>query len=51
MDVQNKRLTEQEFNQIRSEVLMQWHTGKEVNLQESFEYHKRMDKSRSFPHC
>lgn len=48
MDVQNKRLTDEEFYRIRCEVLMQWHTGKEVDLLESFEYHKRMDKSRSF---
>ncbi len=48
MDIQNKRISEQEFAQLRSEVLTQWPTGKDVNLEEAVAYHKAMPTSRLF---
>ena len=48
MDIQNKRISEQEFAQLRSEVLTQWPTGKDVDLEEAIAYHKKMPASRLF---
>ncbi len=48
MDIQNKRLTDAEFHALRSEVLTQWSTGKDVNLDEAVAYHKAMDEGRIF---
>ena len=38
MEIQNKRLSNETFEQIRREVLAQWPTGKDVDLQEAVEY-------------
>ena len=35
MDIQNKRLSDDEFNRLRQEVLTQWPTGKDVDLEEA----------------
>ena len=48
MEIQNKRLSNETFEQIRREVLAQWPTGKDVDLQEAVEYHKSMPKERIF---
>ena len=48
MDIQNKRISDQEFEQLRKEVLTQWPTGQEVNLEEAVAYHKSMPVSRLF---
>ena len=48
MDIQNKRIPEGEFQQLRQEVLTQWPTGKYVNLEEAVAYHKAMPKCRNF---
>ena len=48
MDIQNKRISDQEFTQLRREVLAQWPTGKDVNLEEAVAYHKAMPASRLF---
>ena len=48
MDIQNKRIPEGEFMAMRQEVLTQWPTGKDVDLEEAIAYHKAMDESRSF---
>ena len=48
MDIQNKRISDGEFNRLRQEVLMQWPTGKEVDLEEAVAYHKAMPESRKF---
>lgn len=48
MDIQNKRIPDGEFNRIRQEVLMQWPTGKEVDIEEAVAYHKAMPESRNF---
>ena len=48
MDIQNKRIPEGEFMALRQEVLAQWPTGKDVNLEEAVAYHKAMPASRNF---
>ena len=48
MDIQNKRIPEGEFMALRQEVLTQWPTGKDVNLEEAVAYHKAMPAYRNF---
>ena len=48
MEVQNKRIPDDEFRKLREEVLGQWPTGKDVNLQEAFDYHKKMPEGKDF---
>ena len=48
MDIQNKRISDEEFARLRKEVLMQWPTGKDVDLQEAVDYHKSMPEDRIF---
>ncbi len=48
MEIQNKRISDGDFNRIRQEVLVQWPTGKEVNIEEAVAYHKAMPESRNF---
>ncbi len=48
MDIQNKRISDEEFARLRQEVLAQWPTGKDVNLQEAADYHKAMPEDRIF---
>jgi methylaspartate mutase epsilon subunit len=42
MQIKNRKLSEQEFSQERKEVLAQWPTGREVDLDEAVEFHKSM---------
>jgi len=48
MDIQNKRIPDSEFNALRQEVLTQWPTGKDVNLEEAVAYHKAIPENRIF---
>ncbi|MBQ2446428.1 MAG: methylaspartate mutase subunit E [Oscillospiraceae bacterium] len=48
MDIQNKRIPEGEFEALRQEVLTQWPTGKDVDIDEAVAYHKAMPESRNF---
>jgi len=48
MDIQNKRISDEEFARLRQEVLTQWPTGKDVDLQEAVDYHKAMPENRDF---
>ncbi len=48
MDIQNKRISDGEFAALRQEVLTQWPTGKDVDLEEAIAYHKAMPESRKF---
>ncbi|NCB03923.1 MAG: methylaspartate mutase subunit E [Clostridia bacterium] len=48
MDIQNKRIPDGEFHKIREEILAQWPTGKDVNLQEAIDYHKSMADHKIF---
>ena len=48
MDIQNKRISEGEFSKLRQEVLAQWPTGKDVNLEEAVAYQKSIPAERRF---
>ena len=48
MDIQNKRISNDEFFKQRQEVLTQWPTGKDVDLEEAVAYHKSMPDNRKF---
>ncbi len=48
MDVKNVKLSDEEFNSIRTEVLQQWQTGAEVDFDEAVEFHKKLPKSKDF---
>ncbi len=48
MDIQNKRISDGEFESLRKEVLTQWPTGKDVDLDEAVSYHKAMPDCRKF---
>ena len=40
MELKNRRLSEDEFLKERKEVLAQWPTGKDVDLDEAIAFHK-----------
>ena len=42
MDIRNKKLSEDEFFKERQEVLEQWPTGKDVDLDEAIAFHKSL---------
>lgn len=48
MELRNKRWTEEEFFNTRKEVLEQWPTGKDVNLEEAEEYLKKIPEHKNF---
>ena len=48
MDIRNKKIAEGDFMALRQEVLAQWPTGKDVDLQEAVDYHKSMPECRNF---
>ena len=48
MDIQNKRISNDEFFALRQEILTQWPTGKDVDLEEAVAYHKAMPENRNF---
>ena len=48
MEFENKRIPDEEFYKIRKEVLTQWPTGKDVNLEEGFAYHKSLPEGKIF---
>ena len=48
MELQNKKLSNDEFFRLRQEVLTQWPTGKDVDLEEAVAYHKAMPVYRKF---
>ena len=48
MKLQNKKLSDEEFNSLRKEVLTQWPTGKDVDLEEAVAYQKSIPAERRF---
>ena len=48
MEIRNKKLTEAEFFQERQEVLKQWPTGKDVDLEEAIAFHKSLPANKVF---
>lgn len=48
MKLKFAKWTEEEFFKVREEVLKQWPTGKDVNLEEAVAYHKALPDHKSF---
>ena len=48
MELTNKRLTDDQFYAERKEVLEQWPTGKEVNMEAGIAFHKTLPESKCF---
>ena len=48
MEISNKKIPEGEFMDMRREVLNQWSTGREVDLDEAVEYHKSLPENKVF---
>lgn len=48
MKLKNKKWTEEEFFEMRKEVLAQWPTGKDVDLDEAIKYLKGLPDSKNF---
>lgn len=48
MELKNKKWTDEEFHKQREEVLQQWPTGKEVDLQEAVDYLKKIPSEKNF---
>ena len=48
MVIQNKKIPDADFQALRQEVLAQWPTGKDVNIEEAVAYHKSMPENRIF---
>lgn len=46
MNIKNEKWSLEKFNEVRKEVLNQWPTGREVNLEEAFEYHRNLPKNK-----
>jgi methylaspartate mutase epsilon subunit len=49
VELKNKKWTEEEFFNMRKEVLSQWVTGSEVDLKEAVEYLRKIPIHKSFP--
>lgn len=50
MELVNKCLSDDKFYQIREEVLQQWVTGKDVNMEDGFAYHQKLPTEKVFSH-
>lgn len=48
MEISNKKIPEGKFMDMRREVLTQWPTGRDVNLEEAAEYHKSLPENKIF---
>lgn len=48
MELRNQKWTNDEFFEVRKEVLNQWVTGKEVDLEEAIEYNKKIPDHKNF---
>ncbi len=47
-ELRNKKWTRDEFESVRSEILTQWPTGKDVDMEEAFAYHKSLPEHKVF---
>lgn len=48
MELKNKKWTDEQFFKEREEVLKQWPTGKDVDLQEAVDYLKKIPTEKNF---
>lgn len=46
MKIKNEKWSSEKFSEIRKEVLSQWPTGEEVDLEEAFEYHRNLPENQ-----
>lgn len=47
-DLKNVKIPRDEFESIRKEILTQWPTGKDVDLDEAIEFHKNLPEHKVF---
>ncbi|HHX30415.1 MAG TPA: methylaspartate mutase subunit E, partial [Clostridiaceae bacterium] len=47
-ELQNKKWTRDQLEEVRAQVLTQWPTGKDVNLEEAFAYHRDLPAHKIF---
>lgn len=47
-EIRNVKIPDKEFKALREEVLAQWPTGKDVDLEESFKYHEAIPEEKVF---
>ncbi len=48
MEIRNKKWSDDEFNGVRKEVLNEWPTGKDVDLQAGIDFHKSLPDHKVF---
>jgi len=48
MNIKNKKIQLTEFMKMREQVLLEWPTGKEVDLEEAYTFHKNLPINQSF---
>ena len=48
MNLQNRRIPDDDFRKERMEVLAQWPTGKDVDIDEAVRYHDSIPESKIF---
>ena len=48
LEIRNKKWTDEEFAKVQKEVLATWPTGKDVNLTEAIDYHKKLPDHKVF---
>jgi len=48
MELKNKRLSDDQFKAQREEVLQQWHTGKDVDMEAGIAFQKKLPDSKCF---
>ena len=48
INIKNKRLTDEEFFRDRGQVLAEWPTGKDVDLEDGIEFQKGLPDSRVY---
>ena len=48
MELQNKKLTNDEFYTIQKEILTQWPTGADVDFDNAVEFHKSLPDRKNF---
>ena len=48
MELQNKRLSNDEFYTLQKEILTQWPTGADVDFDKAVEFHKSLPEHKNF---
>jgi len=50
MELRNKKISEEQFMEVREDVLAQWPTGARVDLNDAVEFHKGLPAEKIFSH-